>query len=164
MKSKLAALACGALFGSALLPGHAGATSANGVVGEPLAPGSLPEPIRVKLKADHSGGFEDGTAVAQVSMIKYTIQPGGYFGWHTHGGPVWVVVAAGALTLYDGDDTTCTGHRQLAGSAFLDPGDHVHNARNEGTVPVVVYATFLLPAGAPARIDAPAPNPNVCGF
>jgi quercetin dioxygenase-like cupin family protein len=160
---RLTAVACGALFGSALLAGQAWATTPKDVVGEPLAPGSLLEPVRIKLK-DHSGGFGDGTAVAQISVIKYTVQPGGYFGWHTHGGPVWVVVAAGTLSLYDGDDATCTAHTQSAGSAFLDPGDHVHNARNEGTVPVVVYATFLLSAGAPARIDAPVPNPNVCGF
>jgi quercetin dioxygenase-like cupin family protein len=162
---RLAAVACSTLFGSALLVGQAWATPSRDVVGEPLAPGSLLEPVRVKFKDDF-GGFGDGTAVAQISVIKYTVQPGGYFGWHTHGGPVWVVVAAGTLTLYDGDDATCSAHSHPAGSAFLDPGGgHVHNARNEGTVPVVVYATFLLPAGAPLRIDVPAsPNPGVCGF
>jgi quercetin dioxygenase-like cupin family protein len=138
-------------------------TPGKDVVGEPLASGSLAEPVRAKLK-DHEGGFGDGTAVAQVSTIKYTVQPGGYFGWHRHGGPVWVVVAAGTLTLYEGDDATCTGHDQPAGRAFLDPGDHVHNARNEGSVPVVVYATFLLPAGGQTRIDAPAPSSFDCGF
>jgi quercetin dioxygenase-like cupin family protein len=160
---RLAAMARGALFGSALLAGQALATPPKDVVGEPLAPGSLLEPIRVKFK-DH-GGFGNGTAVSQISVIKYTVQPGGRFGWHTHGGPVWVVVAAGTLTLYDGDDATCTGHTQSAGSAFLDPGDHVHNAINEGAVPVVVYATFLLPAGGAARVDAPGPDfAETCGL
>jgi quercetin dioxygenase-like cupin family protein len=161
-KSPLALAVCGAaLLGAALTGGGAQATPGFGVVGEPVTLGSLPEPIRVKLKGE-SGGFEDGTSVAQIVVIKFTVQPGGYFGWHRHGGPVWVAVAAGTLTLYEADDTTCTGHAYTPGSAFLDYGDHTHNARNEGAFPVVVYGTFLLPAGGAVRVDAP--NPNVCAF
>jgi quercetin dioxygenase-like cupin family protein len=100
--------------------------------------------------------------VAQIAVIKFTIAPGGFFGWHTHGGPVWVVVAAGELTLYDSDDTTCTGRVHKPGSAFLDAGNHVHNARNEGVNPVVVYGTFMLPAGGAVRVDAS--DPGVCTF
>lgn len=157
-----ASLFCGvALCGSALAPGAASATPGSGVLSEPVALGSLPEPIRAKLK-DDLGGFGDGTAVAQVAVIKFTIAPGGYFGWHRHGGPVWVVLAAGELTLYDSDDTTCTGHVHKPGAAFLDAGNHVHNARNESVNPVVVYGTFLLPAGGAVRVDAE--DPNVCSF
>jgi quercetin dioxygenase-like cupin family protein len=153
---------CGVVFcGSSVVPGVASATPSEGVSGEPVALGSLPEPIRAKLKGDE-GGFGDGTAVAQIAVIKFTIAPGGFFGWHRHGGPVWVVVAAGELTLYDSDDTTCTGHVHKPGSAFLDAGNHVHNARNEGVNPVVVYGTFMLPAGGAVRVDAA--DPGVCSF
>ncbi len=31
-------------------------------------------------------------------------------------------------------------------------------ARNEGTAEATVVATFLVPAGSPTRIDAPAPG------
>lgn len=157
-----APLLCSVVFcGSALVSGEAGATPGSGVSSEPVAFGSLPEPIRAKLK-DDLGGFGDGTDVAQIAVIKFTIAPGGYFGWHRHGGPVWVVVAAGELTLYDSDDTTCTGRLHKPGSAFLDAGSHVHNARNEGVNPVVVYGTFLLPAGGAVRLDAA--DPKVCSF
>ena len=152
-----AILVCGAAF----VPGGAEATPGSGVSAEPVALGSLPEPIRARFK-DDDGGFMAGTAVAQVTVIKFTIAPGGYFGWHRHGGPVWVVVAAGELTLYDSDDTTCTGRVYRPGSAFLDAGNHTHNARNEGANPVVVYGTFLLPAGGAIRIDAD--DPKVCAF
>lgn len=37
----------------------------------------------------------------------------------------------------------------------------VHNARNEGTEPVV-YATFMLPDGGALREDVA--NPGVCAF
>jgi quercetin dioxygenase-like cupin family protein len=149
------------ICGSAFVPGGADATPGSGVSAEPVALGSLPKPIRAKFK-DDDGGFETGTAVAQVTVIKFTVAPGGYFGWHRHGGPVWVVVAAGELTLYDSDDKTCTGRVYHPGSAFLDAGDHTHNARNEGANPVVVYGTFLLPAGGAIRIDTD--DPNVCAF
>lgn len=161
MNTKVSLLCSVVLCGSMFASFEAGATRSEGVSAEPIALGSLPEPIRAKLKGD-DGGFGDGTDVAQIAVIKFTIAPGGYFGWHRHGGPVWVVVAAGELTLYDSDDTTCTGRVHKPGSAFLDAGNHTHNARNEGANPVVVYGTFMLPAGGAVRVDAE--DPQVCSF
>lgn len=155
-------LCCALLIGSALIADRAGATPGTGVVGEPIALGALPAPIRAKLKSSALEGFGDGTAVTNIVVAKFTIEPGGVFGWHRHGGPVWAVVAAGTLTEYEGDDFTCTGHAYGPGAAFLDPGDHVHNARNEGLDRVVVYATFMLPAGGELRVDAT--DPGVCPF
>lgn len=48
-----------------------------------------------------------GTDVSKVTVMKYAAEPGASFGWHQHGGPVWAVVTAGALTLYHGDDPSC---------------------------------------------------------
>ena len=93
-------------------------------------------------------------------ILTTTIAPGGSTGWHSHPGPAFVVVVQGTLTLYDGDDPTCTPHRYGPGTGFLDPGfGHVHIARNEGTTPVIVVATDLdVPPGGSHRIDAPAPG------
>lgn len=135
--------------------GRAHATPGQGVIAQPVAVGGLSEDIRTKLKADT--GFEKGTTVSDVAVVRFTIAPGGYFGWHRHGGPVWVVVEQGTLTLYDPHVSGCA-RTYHAGSAFLDTGDHVHNARNEGAVPVVVYGTFMLPEGGALRIDAPDPG------
>jgi quercetin dioxygenase-like cupin family protein len=156
----LAGVALALLLTSSFIAGTAMATPGNGVAGTPVASGTLPEPVRVKLKDE--GGFGDGTLASNITTIKYTVQPGGYFGWHQHGGPVWAVIAAGTLTLYDGDDSICTGQAYPAGSAFLDSGNHTHNARNETNQVVEVVATFMLPAGAPVRVDQP--NPGVCPF
>ena len=42
---------------------------------------------------------------------------------------------------------------------MIDPGDgHVHLLRNEGTTNLVTVTVHILPAGAPRRIDAPAPG------
>lgn len=152
---------CVLVFGAAPVR-QAWATPGAGVVPELLTAGNLPAPVRAKLKADGYGGFEAGTGVAQIAVYKFTIEPGGYFGWHRHGGPVWVVVDAGMLTIYDADDPDCSGTDYAPGSAFLDVGDHVHNAWNEGEEDVVVYGTFMLPAGGLIRVDAS--DPGVCPF
>jgi hypothetical protein len=165
-KFRLGALALLAGFGVALMlslsltAGTAMATPGNGVSSTPIAGGALPEPVRVKLKTD--GGFGDGLDISNVSIVKNIVQPGGYFGWHQHGGPSWIIVTQGTLTFYDGDDPSCAGHQVSAGQAFLDTGDHTHNARNETNQVAENYVMRMLPAGAPVRIDMP--DPGVCPF
>jgi quercetin dioxygenase-like cupin family protein len=91
-------------------------------------------------------------------VLTTTINPGGSTGWHSHPGPAFIVVTQGTLTVYNGDDPTCTPHQYSAGTGFLDPGlGHVHIARNQGTTPVTVVQTYLnvRPGGSP-RIDAAA--------
>lgn len=95
-----------------------------------------------------------------------TWQPGGTTGWHTHPGPSFVIVTKGSVTVYDGDDPTCTPHVYTAGTAdnaFIDPGDgHVHLVRNETTAVAQTIAVQLIPAGAVRRQDAP--DPGNCSF
>ena len=87
-----------------------------------------------------------------------TIAPNGNFGWHSHPGPVFVTITAGALTFYDSDGS-CTAMVYSAGDSFIDEGHgHVHFAKNEGTTDLVLYATYLVPVGAALRIDAADPG------
>src|SRR5437899_2418210 len=124
------AAAAAVLVGSVLWAGTSHATPGSGVTLQLLAQGNLPEPVRVKVKA----GSENTLDVFQIQTYKITIAPGGYTGWHQHGGPHMIVVAAGTLTYYKGDDPTCTGVNYPAGSSILDPGFTTHFVRNEGTV------------------------------
>jgi quercetin dioxygenase-like cupin family protein len=96
------------------------------------------------------------TGETDVITQVVTLAPGGYTGWHTHTGPQLLSVTAGTGTLYSGDDPTCTGEVIAAGQSHIDDGSVVRNFRNEGTANVVVYNTYLVPHGAPQRIDAPA--------
>ena len=149
-----------ALVGSLLWAGTTHATPGSGVTLLKLADGDLSEQVRVKIKA----GSENTIDVFKIQTYKITIAPGGYTGWHQHGGPHMIVVAAGVLSYYKGDDPTCTGVNYPAGSSIMDPGFTTHLARNEGTVDVVNYVTQFLPALGIFRIDIPAPgNPN-CPF
>jgi quercetin dioxygenase-like cupin family protein len=94
-----------------------------------------------------------------------TIPPGGYTGWHTHPGPTFVAVAEGEGTLYHGM-SGCPSTKYGVGAGFMQPPTEVHNMRNEGSTPLVLWAFYALPAGTPntaIRIDQPQPAacPNI---
>jgi quercetin dioxygenase-like cupin family protein len=146
---------------AASFPMHtAHATPGVGVTQTPVAAGTLPEAVRMKLK--DGGGFGDGLDITNVAVVKNIVPPGAYFGWHQHGGPSWIVVTQGTLTFYDVENGTCAAHPVSAGQAYLDMGDHTHNARNETSTTVENYVVRFLPQGAQTRIDKPAPG--VCPF
>ena len=87
--------------------------------------------------------------------------PGGTSGWHTHPGPSLITVTAGTVTVYDGDDPSCTPKLYSVNgtNGFVDVGGgDVHLIRNEGTVEARTVVVQLVPAGAARRIDAPAPG------
>jgi quercetin dioxygenase-like cupin family protein len=89
--------------------------------------------------------------VAQVDW-----EPGGTSGWHTHPGPVIVVIVDGAVDVINADD--CLARTYAAGEAFIDPGQgNVHVASNTSTEePARGYAVFLgVPAGQPATQHVP---------
>ena len=131
-----------------------------------FARAAFADPVDLKFKVDggaqeviHARNAQD-TVVQQV-----VIGPGGHTGWHSHPGPVVVLVKAGALTFYDSEDAACTPRTYTAGQAFIDSGQgHVHIARNESTTEnLELWATYFdVPPGAGFRIDAP--NPGNCPF
>ncbi len=109
--------------------------------------------------------IDDKDAPAQTNDVlvqQIVAHPGGYSGWHSHPGYGIVVVRSGVVTLYDGDDPTCTPRTVTAGEVFTEVPGHVHFVRNEGTVDYVAYGTFILPVGAASRTDEP--NPGNCPF
>jgi quercetin dioxygenase-like cupin family protein len=91
-----------------------------------------------------------------AEVRKLVFAPGGVSGWHSHPGPVIVVVSAGALTVYDASDPNCRSTVYPAGTAFIE-GTTVHDVRNEGTVDAEAGDLFFIPAGGARRIEADAP-------
>ena len=99
--------------------------------------------MKIKLKTHHGG-----TAVVQVDDpsrtvdVRYTVQPGARFPWHSHYGPVIVNIVSGSLTYIASG--TCDETTYSPGQAFVDAGHgHVHSAYNPGTEPTVFIATFF---------------------
>lgn len=106
----------------------------------------------------------EATRMIDVVTVLFTVQPGGHSGWHTHPGPAIFTISAGMLTMYDGDDPTCSPHAFPSGTGSIeaDTADHVHLLRNESGVVAETVVTFLVPVGAPIRTDLP--DPGHCMF
>ena len=145
-------------------------TPGSGVLSAPVvARASFADPtdVRFKISTRGSGRAPGHTEVINAPNARETVMqqviigPNGHTGWHSHPGPVVVLIKAGEMSFYDGDDPTCTVRTYTAGQAFVDSGQgHVHIARNEsGSANLEIWATYfdVPPAGA-FRIDAPAPG------
>jgi quercetin dioxygenase-like cupin family protein len=128
------------------------------IAAEPLTPRSVfTDEIDMKFKLKLHGGRMVVINVDDPSrtvVVKYTVQPGAQFPWHSHRGPVIVNLVSGSLTYLPAD--TCHERTYSAGQAFVDPGHgHVHTAFNPGTEPMVFIATFFeAPAEGPLLIPA----------
>ncbi len=69
------------------------------------------------------------------------------------------MITGGALTVYDPTVAKCAPQRVSKGQSFIEPADHLHMARNEGTKPATLYAFYLgLPTGAQANRPGTAPT------
>lgn len=94
-----------------------------------------------------------------VAVQSIVFQPGSQSTWHSHPGPVFILVKTGEMTFYESTDPTCTPVRRRAGEGFVDVGDHAHIARNESGAIAENIVTYFVPPGAPSlRKDEPAPG------
>ena len=88
-----------------------------------------------------------------VVQLVQDFAPGAATPFHTHPGIVVVTVLSGELTFnMNGTDTV-----YKEGESFVELPNHVVQARNVGTAPTRVMASFLIPPGAPLSIVHPAP-------
>jgi hypothetical protein len=67
------------------------------------------------------------------------------------------MVKSGTVTRVNADG--CTSESFSAGQGFFEDPNAVHIALNTTSEPAETYVTFIVPVGAPLRIDEPAP-PN----
>ena len=58
--------------------------------------------------------------------MNHRIAPGGHTGWHSHPGPVFVMVTAGTLTKYEADDPDLTPQVYPKGTGFVEYPGVVH--------------------------------------
>ena len=112
--------------------------------------------IQVRLKpSGRSRAVVNIDEASRMAVVKFTIQPGVRFPWHSHPGLVMVAVTQGELVFVYGDD--CVQRRYPAGTAFVDPGfGNVHYAFNPTGGELVIVATFLGVPDAPTALTNPA--------
>ena len=135
------------------------------IASEPLSPRSaFTDDVDVKLKVKIDGKERvvvNAMDPSRTQVVRFTVQPGATFPWHTHPGPVIVNVTQGELVYVDSDD--CAEHSYAAGTAFVDPGHgHAHTAYNPTGAPTVLVATFFEAPAAPAPLLIPADAPEDC--
>jgi quercetin dioxygenase-like cupin family protein len=147
----------GSAFGGIAI-GIAWATPAAGIFATLVAGPVALDEIDIN---SHSG--EDSVKIKtkgdwECRVVEFRVPPGGdnTFGWHSHPGPKFVMITAGALTKYEADGTSAV---YPAGTGFVDaPGD-VHTGGNEGDSELKLVAFFLIPLGEAIRTDEEDPLP-----
>lgn len=142
-----------ALALTSVMVGTVLATGATGFVGTPLSRGTLAEKVQFntgEVKLQTKGAVDFATSSIAISPL-------GSSGWHEHPGVVLVTVKAGTVTFYD---ENCSPTSHATGTSFVEAaGDGPGLARNESaTDAAIVYATYIVPAGAALRIDTPNPG------
>jgi quercetin dioxygenase-like cupin family protein len=85
-----------------------------------------------------------------------TVQPGGYSGWHSHAGPIYVTVKAGSVNWYNGAD--CSVRTFHVGDTYVEPAHSVHFVENPTDEVTTLVAVAPRPHGAPGRLDADEPE------
>jgi quercetin dioxygenase-like cupin family protein len=157
------------LTGLAFVAGDAGvqlarATPPSGISFTLVGRSTVPEFDVKRKEADHwRVSLESEQPIDVVNQV-VTFPPGSYSGWHTHPGPVFFTVRTGTITVYEGDDPTCTPITFSAGSGAVEAATntHVHMVRNETAETAEAVVTYLVPVGVPTRTDLP--DPGNCPF
>lgn len=140
------------------------ATPGSGVVSNIISRATVADALNVKFKnqfADFEMKLQTKGPTDFISQ-QVVFAPGGTSGWHSHAGPALVSVTSGTATFYEADDPSCSPIVVPAGTAFVEQGEDVHIARNEGTTNLVFNILYITPVGAAQRVDQP--SPGTCPF
>ncbi len=128
-----------------LLPTGAQLTTAQEAVGFQLRPALQPTKIETRSPVTSQRGPFDLIEVQQ-DFASGAITP-----VHTHGGPAYITVMSGQLTLvHDG-----TAKTYSAGDSWLENPTVFMQVANRGTSPASTFVTFLLPKGAALTTNQP---------
>jgi quercetin dioxygenase-like cupin family protein len=98
---------------------------------------------------------------AELTVQHIRLAPNQPIPWHTHPGPVFVLMAKGAFTYEYAQGSKCVSTTYTAGEGFVDRGfGHVHQA-TAGPEGAELYAVYVLPPGSenhliPITGDAPS--------
>ena len=102
-------------------------TPSFGIVSAPvLARASFADPTDLKFKIKGQSQEVIQVNNAQETVIQQVIiAPGGHTGWHSHPGPVVVLIKSGQMSFYDSEDPTCTVRTYSAGARPLSTAARV---------------------------------------
>jgi quercetin dioxygenase-like cupin family protein len=90
----------------------------------------------------------------EAVVARVEVAAGGVAGWHTHPGDEVSYVSEGEATLLVAGQAP---RKVVAGEGFVIPAGVVHNARNDGAVPVRLVGVYVVEKGKPLASPASAP-------
>ena len=155
---KFAAAAVGtialAVAGIVVVP--ALATPGSGFVRTPLSGGHFGELDVKAVKVGHWDLFLKTKDATDITVDRLTVAPGGFSGWHSHVGPVFVTVVSGEITVYQKAD--CSYQTYRAGDAFIEKAQRAHFVKNNTGTPAEFVAIQIVPTGALFRVDEQPPT------
>jgi quercetin dioxygenase-like cupin family protein len=96
---------------------------------------------------------------AEVTVQHIRLVPNQPIPWHTHPGPVFVLIERGAFTYEHAKGGNCVATTYTAGQGFVDRGfGKVHQA-TAGPDGAEIYAVYALPPGSQNHLIPTAPAP-----
>ena len=91
-----------------------------------------------------------------AAVQRIVLQTGEGPSWHTHAGPVAVIIKSGSFTVVQDD---CSSTTYTAGQVFVDKGfGNVHRAYNPGPTTTEVWAVYVIPKDAGLIIPTATPE------
>ncbi len=97
---------------------------------------------------------------AEVTVQHIRLVPNQPIPWHTHPGPVFVLIERGAFTYEYAQGSKCVRTTYEAGTGFVDPGfGKIHQA-TAGPAGAEIYALYVLPPGSANHLIPTAPDPD----
>jgi hypothetical protein len=110
----------------------------------------------VPISAFARAAAADGAEVSVQHIRLAANQP---IPWHTHPGPVFVLIERGAFTYEYAHGSKCIRTTYEAGNGFVDPGfGHIHQA-TAGPAGAEIYGLYVLPPGSANHLIPAAPDP-----
>ena len=142
--------------------GSAIGTAGSGVTADTALGPLVDRELNVNMKFDDGSRVRlDTNGPIKLAVQRIVATPGATFGWHAHPGPTLVTVKEGTLTLYHAEDCT-RGINYTAGQSFSNLPSEIHLAKNNGSVDLVVFASYFVPMSVTIppdlRLDRPLPG------
>jgi hypothetical protein len=138
--------------------GSGGPPTVDQLTGRSTSPDRISAQLRLTLDDTGRAHIMNMQDVDRLQLLKLTFEPGELVDWHTHPGPVIVIVEEGVLTV--GSARDCVARRYGPQEVYIEqgPGD-ILRVSNEDPETTVIYALFLeVPEEGPITIPEDDPG------
>lgn len=95
---------------------------------------------------------------AEVTVQHIRLAPNQPIPWHTHPGPVFVLIERGSFTYEHAQGSKCIRTTYEANTGFVDPGFGSTHQATAGPAGAEIYAVYVLPRGSANQLIPTDPD------